>query len=326
MGTRVYSISGGNAATSGNANYLNDANRLPVAASQVTNDSGVAGANVAVALDTLQSAIPTSSTNILNFSTVDGATVTDALDALQLGNSYPYIAPPQSPNAFDEEFDAGIADLATLGFTVVNNATGVVQTRAGDINPWSAPAAGTYLSTCIGSWIFVQAPAGITLAIYKTIVLAAGDTYYARSVGSYYLASPAANRFNEMGLYGASGASLDDNNRVYTSIRDEPLAAFLAVDVARVTGGAFAGTTGRSMLGGHDIRGVHFASGTTHHGLLVDSQNGEVKSFEILGAPAAGTLTRVGIKNVFSNTTGTVPQVWAIDFFRKVESNAWLIP
>lgn len=326
MGTRVYNISGGNAASSGNQNFLNDANRLPVVASQVGNDSLVAGSNVALALNALLAAIPTSSTNILNFSDVDGATVTDALNALLLGNSAPYIQKPAVPDAFDQEFEDGNADWAALGWTVINAVTGVVQTRSGDINPWTNPAAGTYFSTCIGSWIFTQAPAGIQLDIYKNITLAAGETYFARTVGTYYLASGAANRFNEVGFYGASGALLDNNNRAYNTVRDEPTAAYLAIDSGRFTAGAFAGTTGRQALGGHDIRGMYFVSGTTHRALLVDSQNGEPHTFEITGAPAAGTLTRFGMRNVFSNTTGTVPQIWACDFVRKKTGNAWLIP
>ena len=326
MGTRVYSISGGNAASSGNQNFLNDANRLPVLASQVGNDSAIPGANVALALDALGAAIPRNSSEIANFSAVEGGTVTEALNTLLLANSYPYIQPPATPDPFDVEFDDGNPDWAAHGFTVVNAATGVVQTRAGDINPWSTPAAGTYWSTSIGSWLYTQAPAGIQLDIYRNITLAAGDTYFARETGTYYLASGAANRFNEVGLYGAVGALLDNNNRVYNTVRDEPTPNYLAIDTGRVTASVFAGTTGRSALGGHDIRAIQFASGTTHHSCLVDSQNGEVKSFEVTGAPAAGTLTRFGIRNVFSATTGAVPQIWGVDFIRRKTSNAWLIP
>jgi hypothetical protein len=327
VGTRVYTISGGNAATSGNANFLNDANRLAVAASQVSNDSAVAGANVAVALNTLQSAIPTNSTSILNFSTVDGATVTNALDTLQLANSYPYIAPPAAPDAFNLEFDDGNADLASLGFTVINAVTGVVQTRSGNIAPWGAPAAGTYFSSCIGSWIYIQAPAGIQLDVYKTIALAAGDTYVARMAGSYCLATSVNDRFNEVGFYGAAGALLDNNNRVYTTIRDDTTVNYLMSDSARVTAGVLgSGAASRLALGNHDIRGVYFASGTTHYALVIDSQNGEVKAVNCTGAPAAATLTRFAVRNMYSTNGGNVPNIWAIDYIRKFTGNAWLIP
>lgn len=247
--------------------------------------------------------------------------------ALSLSERSAYVLPPASANAFDDEFNTGSADWAARGYTIVN-AAGVTQTRSGDINPWdpTGPAAGTYWSTLIGSWLYTQAPAGVQLDIYKTIALAAGDTFFVRTVGTYYLASGAANRFNEVGLYAASGGALDNNNRVYNTVRDENTGNFLAIDAGRVTAGGFVGTTGRSALGGHDIRGVYYASGTTHRLLLLDSQTGEVKTLEVAGTPAAAALTRFGIRNVFSNTTGTVPQIWGVDFIRRKTSNAWLIP
>ena len=252
--------------------------------------------------------------------------VTIAQLLLLAERSSPYLVAPASPNAFDDEFSSGSPDLAVRGYTVINGNTGVVQTRNGNIDPWNSPPAGTYNSQLINSWLLLQAPAGITLDVYRTIALAAGDTYFARTVGTYYLASGAANRFNEFGYYGAAGALLDAANRVYSTVRDENTASYLAIDAGRYTAGVFAGTTGRAALGGHDIRGMRFASGTTHHALIVDSQNGEVKTMELLAAPAAGTLTRLGLRNVFSNTTGTVPQIWGIDFIRKKTGNAWLVP
>ena len=325
MGRRVYTISGGNAASSGNQNFLNEANRLPIAASQVINDSAVVGANVAAALNDLQA--KQNSSSIANFSTVEGATVTDALDALLLGNSYPYIQKPATPNAFDLEFEDGLADWAALGFTIVNAATGVVQTRNGNISVWGAPPAGTYNSQCIGSWIFTQAPAGIQLDIYRTITLAAGDTYFARIAGSYCLAPAANGRFNEIGFYGASGAQLDNNNRVYTTVRDDTTTSFLQTDTTRFTAGVGgSGAGGRLALGGHDVRGIYYQSGTTHYGFQVSSQDCECHAVNITGAPAAATLVRFAIRNLFSTSGGVVPQLFAIDYIRKKTADAWLIP
>ena len=273
---------------------------------------------------------------ILNDSAVGGAQVSDALNLLlasvlaaaNYAGSNPYLAVPAAPNAFDDEFLSGSADLATRGYTVVNAATGVVQTRSGGIDPWSAagPAAGTYWSTLANSWLYIQAPAGIQLDIYKAITLAAGDTYFARSVGSYNFATAAVGRLNDCGFYGASGAQLDGNNCVYSQILNDPSVFYTQANVGRVTAGAFSGAGNRLTLTGHDIRGVFFDSGTTHTPFWLDSQNGEPAALQVTGTPAAATLTRFALRNAFSASGTAVPQIWSIDFIRKKTGRAWLIP
>lgn len=314
-------------------------------ASKISNDSSVSGSTVKAALESLSAAITVSSvfgrtgavvaaagdyvaSKITNDSTVTGTHVNDALDSLYTsaqGRS-PYITIPVSPNAFDDEFSSGSADLATRGYTVVNGST--TLTRSGDIDPWNAtgPVGNTYWSTLIGSWLFIQAAPGVQIDIYKTISLSAGDSYFARVSGTFHMGVTSAGRYNEVGLYGASGAALDNNNRVFTTIHDDTPTAWLIYDVARLTAGVAGGPTGRYALGGHDLRGVRFNSGTTHDALIVDSVNGEVHSAELTGCPASGTLTRFGIRNLFTTTTSQVPQIMGIDFIRKKSSNAWLIP
>lgn len=274
-------------------------------ASQVTNDSLVSGAEVSDALNTLAAAI----TAVGNYA-----------------GSYPYIAVPAAPNAFDDEFASGSPDLAARGYTVVTSA-GVTLTRAGNIDPYgTAPVGNTYFSQIIGSWLYLQAAPGVQIDFYKTITLAAGDTYSCRMAGVYNLATNVNGRFCEFGLYGASGAALDASNRVFNTVRDDTTSVYLQYDAARVTAGATAGATGRSALGGHDIRGVHFVSGTDYDTFYLDSQSGEPKSTRVTGAPASATLTRVGLRNLFGTGGSAVPQIWAIDFIRKKTANAWLIP
>jgi hypothetical protein len=291
---------------------VNDAGVL-VTSDQVTNLSAVAGATVTVALDSLES----------EFFTANAAI---AALALAVG-TYPYIAVPSSPNSFDDEFDSGSPDLATRGYTVVNATTGVVQTRSGDIAPLgAAPAAGTYFSTIIGSWLYIQAPAGIQLDVYKAIALAAGETYFARTCGSFNLATAVNGRFCECGLFGAAGAQLDNNNRVYCTVRDDTTANYLIFDAARVTGGALVGAAGRTASGGHDIRGIYVPSATNAMAFYLDSQNGEPSSVSLAGTPALATLTRFALRNLFSVSGSAVPQIWGIDFIRRKTANAWLIP
>jgi hypothetical protein len=278
----------------------------PPAASLVTNDSGVAGATVKDALDTLSASLATS------ISSAQALT--------------PYIVAPATPNAFDDEFNSGSPDLATRGYTVLNGST--TMTRGGDIGPWNAtgPAGNTYWSTLIGSWLFVQAAPGVELDIAKTISLSAGDTYFCRTVGTYNLQAAAPGRFNEVGLYGFSAGALDNNNRVYSTVRDDPASSWLAYDVARLTAGVAGGPIGKSGYGARDIRGIRYDTGTNHNAFLMDGQTGEIRSVQLTGCPSAASLVRFGIRNSFSSGGTGVAQVWGIDFIRKKTSNAWLIP
>jgi hypothetical protein len=307
------------------------ANIAALNSTQIANVSTVAGAEVTDALNSLLTAINAlTSTQVTNASGVSGAKVTDALNSLNAGivsnPLIPYLIAPASPNAFDDEFTSGSPDLATRGYTVLSGST--TLTRSGNIDPWNAtgPAAGTYWSTLIGSWIFVQGAPGVQIDICKTISLSAGDTYFCRTVGTYNLATIAAARFCEVGFYGFAGGALDNNNRVFSTVRDDPASSWMVYDVARLTAGVGGGPTGKSGYGPRDIRGVRFNSGTTHNAFLIDGQTGEPRTAELTGTPAAATLVRFALRNAFSNSGSNTPQIWGIDFIRKKTANAWLIP
>jgi hypothetical protein len=84
-------------------------------------------------------------------------------------NANPVWDPPATPNADDEEFATDT--LASGVFTVVNeSALGTPFTRAGAVDPASAPAAGTYRTTLVRGSLLFQGPAGVTCLIYKPIV------------------------------------------------------------------------------------------------------------------------------------------------------------
>lgn len=318
-------------------------------ASLVSNDSGVPGSTVKDALNVLAAAIPSVpvssvfgrvgaitatlgdyvASKVTNDSAVSGATTKDALNTLGTAlSSYvsPYILVPASPNAFDDEFDTGGDDLAVRGFTVTDGG-GTTLTRSGGISPWdtSGPVGNTYWSTRIGSWMFIQGRPGQTISIHKTITLAAGDTYFARTSGTHHLNQGSFNRQTEVDLLGASGAAHDYNNRVFLSVHSDVGNDFLRYDAGGIVGGVFNGFGGHDALGGHDIRGIHFGSGTSYDAFVVDGASGEPKSLNVVG-PISSVLVRAAAQTVFENTVSGVPQIWGIDFFRKKESNAWLIP
>ncbi len=252
-----------------------------------------------------------------------GASIIGATIVAASGN--PYIDPPTTPNAFNDEFASGSPDLAVRGYTVRSGATATTLTRSGNIDPWNAtgPVGNTYWSTIIGSWLFIQAAPGIQVTFFKTITLAAGDTYFARLGGSTIMAPGASGRFNEIGLYANAAGGVDNANRVYsTKLETNTAASYIQYDVFRMTGGASSGNS-RNGYGNYDIRGVRFDSGTTHTVFGVSSSGGQVLSQTLTGAPAAANLVYFGIRNSFDAGAG-VPNIMGIDFIRKTSSNLWI--
>jgi hypothetical protein len=237
----------------------------------------------------------------------------------------PYLSVPASPDAFDDEFTSGSADLATRGYTVIDAATGTTLTRSGDINPWNAtgPAGNTYWSTLIGGWLFLQGRSGVQIDFYKSLILAPGDTYFMRTGGTFTFGTT-QQHFHELGFYAPSGAQLDNNNRVYNTQREFNSGFILVHEIQRVTAGVTGSGTGNTQaLGTPDIRGIRYDSGTLFQGFVVDSGSGRISTTQMAGAPAAASLTRVGVRNQF--TSSGIPQIAAIDFIRKKSGNAWLV-
>ena len=143
------------------------------------------------------------------------ATLTGGSDT----STHPYLAPPAAPNAWDDEFESGSSDLAVRGLQVKSTVGGTILTRAGDIQLWSAtgfataPAAGTYRSSLIGSYMFIQTPAAVG-EVYIGKALTAGTR--ARSTVAYR-AQPrqvtVADQ-NNTGVFVGDGSGYPTSNRV----------------------------------------------------------------------------------------------------------------
>ena len=88
------------------------------------------------------------------------------------GWSTQYSAPPATPDALDDEFTSGSADLATRGWTIINSA-GTTMTRVGVPSLSGAGALTTtqYRSALTGGGIAVQI-ANTAASIYKSISVA----------------------------------------------------------------------------------------------------------------------------------------------------------
>lgn len=242
------------------------------------------------------------------------------------GGVNPYLIPPPSPNAFDDEFNSGSPDLAARGYTVIDAGSGVAMTRAGNVAPWGAgPAANTYLSTLYQGTILIQAPNGQQIDIIKTIALSPGDTYFAH-VGSSFVFAPGGNgRFCEVGFYGWTGTILDNANRVYSTYLNTTTATqYVNYDLGRFTAGVPV-VISRVQLASYDVRAVHYDSGTTHRHMCLSTNGLQTVGYEATGCPAAATLSRFAIRNLFTYGLGATPLL-QIDFIRKKSADAWLIP
>lgn len=238
------------------------------------------------------------------------------------GTSSPYLTAPASPDGFDDEFDGGDDDLALRGITVKAFSTGATLTRAGDISPWSAPSAGTYYSTLMGSWLFVQGPNGDQIVLLKTISLSAGDTYYARFSGTTVMSPGAAGRYNSLELCANASGLPDNNNRVFSLLNETTTAAsYLILEMGRAAGAAYSTSVRNAYVNG-DIRGIRYESGTSHSLFTVNSNSGQILSHSVTGAPAAANLVHFALRNSFASGS---PNIMAVDFIRKKTSNAWII-
>lgn len=237
----------------------------------------------------------------------------------------PFTDPPASANAFDDEFNSGSTDLATRGYTVKTSA-GTTLTRSGDINPWDAtgPTGNTYWSTIIGSWMFIQPPASVTLWVYKSITLSVGDTYFARTGGAYRYDSAAAGRFQEVGFFASTAGNPDVNNRVYCSVY-ETNGAVVQMDMFRVLAGAGAGSS-RNNWHPSDIHGLRYHTSTNQYNIFaVNGANGQSVTFSSTGGPAATALVFFVVSTT-SGAAGSTPTLLCVDFIRKKTSNAWIVP
>lgn len=80
--------------------------------------------------------------------------------------------PRVTPNALDDDFTSGSADLATRGWTVIDGFAGTTMTRSGDVVPYDPPtsiAAGNYRSTITPYGLIVQARQGVEMFVYKAV-------------------------------------------------------------------------------------------------------------------------------------------------------------
>jgi hypothetical protein len=76
--------------------------------------------------------------------------------------SFPYLAPPSVPSAFDDEFNDGSPALEDRGWQVFNSGDGMPMTRRGDVTVGTPAPSGTqYNSSIVSGTLRVQATSGM---------------------------------------------------------------------------------------------------------------------------------------------------------------------
>ena len=252
-------------------------------------------------------------------------TTADAALAAAGATGNPFIDPPTVADSFDDEFRTGSPDLALRGWTIKSLA-GTTLTRAGDIAPWdtTGPAAGTYWSTLIGSWLFIQTPPSTQFYVAKAITLAVGDTYSVRVGTPFRHDSGAVGRFQEVAFWGNNAGTPDPNNRIYLSVY-ETNGAPTQLDMGRTLAGVFGGTS-RNKWYRTDIKGIYYqASPNTFRVFGVDSDSGDSITNSPSGGPNASALAWFGVSNVPGAASGAAtPAVMAIDFARRQINHHWI--
>lgn len=244
-----------------------------------------------------------------------------------------WLKPPSVPNAWDDEFESGSADLATRGWGISTGTTNF--TRIGDIQPGNlAAVTGTqYRSTIVGSCIVIQLGVGVSCGVWKSIpALASGDKYYVRFGASNPNWESSTGNYNGLSVSYSTSGFPDGNNRYLVSQSWDTGPASMNIAVGRAVGGSYATVVIQPRVHA-DIHGwvcVDASSSTPLYCNLAYS--GTMQSITTLANGASGTIpTRSSLNTVYleyghiNSASSRQPPLFWIDFFRKKTGNDWLI-
>lgn len=128
----------------------------------------------------------------------------------------PYWDAPASGHADNDEFTTDT--LSSGGWTIVPMSGGTALTRAGDVDPWTTPASGTFRSTPVAGQVLVQLPPNASWFIYKAL------TSPAQQSEIFWIGLSRNNAFgttdisSRLMLTKASGGNIDWNNTLRTGM------------------------------------------------------------------------------------------------------------
>ena len=262
-----------------------------------------------------------------------GTTVVGSAGSLSTGN--PYLDPPAVPNAFDDEFDSGSADLATRGWQIWDSVVGGVLTRAGDIDIWSStalenpPVSGTYRSSIVGSYLLLQLPVGgRSVSITRAFTPGTSGTVYGRVQGHFERGIAVADITN-------AGIFVEDNNTAANRVNVGVTQNVTPIPV-RVVGAIKAGVyntltfanLSSNTTNDVDIVGLRYCGTATYYDVGLSTGGFPVTMAPVGGfvtnTPNVNLMTRAGAVFDRGATTTNSLNILAIDFLRFVPGDDWI--
>jgi hypothetical protein len=246
-----------------------------------------------------------------------------ALDLLVAAQNAPWVVETNPGSLlYADEFSPGSnPDLATLGYTCRNAATGATMTRAGNVNFATVPAltATQYNSTIIGSWLYLQT--GAVMTVTKTMAAPFG-CIAVRGLPS----NAVSNTQQRCGVFVADGTTYSTSKKVMAGFVDGVSSA-LILGGSSQTGTGTISATGSAPVAANDDSDIFVLSkGTSAADWGMSIRKADVpavaQEFWYLTPALADTATTFGIV-VHSGNTGAGQRHVAIDYIRRYPANTF---
>jgi len=246
-----------------------------------------------------------------------------ALDLLVATQDAPFIVETNPGSLlYADEFAPGSSpDLATLGYTCKNASTGATMTRAGNVNFATTPALTStqYNSTIIGSWLYLQT--GALMTVTKTMSAPFG-CIAVRAVPSNVV----VNTSQRCGVFVADGNTYSTSKKVMAGFVDGS-ASTPIVGGSSQTGTGAISSTGNAPVTSNDDADVFVLSKgtvTSEWGMSIRKaiMPAVVVEFWYLTPAIADTATTFGFI-VHSGNTGAGQRHVAIDYLRRYPANTF---
>jgi hypothetical protein len=250
------------------------------------------------------------------------------------GEGNPYLIPPVTPNAVNDEFDTVGADLAARGWVIWDHQTGAALTWAGEIQVWTsisyaaAPSAGTYRASIRGSYLFFQLPvvANKLVTVSRAATLATAGTLFGRTFGLNNQGAGADAAVFGVCLMSGTNALPSIANDVELGMTQTAASAprrqWVANRASALT--VIAGVDGISTQNAMDMHAIRYVTPANYRDVsLTPGGNIYTSGAFTTGLPDVANLTRVGFY-VFQGNTNPALRLFAIDFIRLYLGDVWI--
>lgn len=256
-------------------------------------------------------------------------TATDATHALWANPSFAlgttvYTQPNSVTPIFAEEFSSDPIVSGVWG-VAWNSGT---PTRAGDVNGWSAPAAGTYRSTLIGSTWYLQLPSGQGVTLTKNLsgLLTGGSLMLCRVLWPIFGNETTDGRPDFNANISAGTSAPDLTNRLFMS-RGTGNNSFRCVKCisGTFTTVGFLETTNTFSADCMGLRSTGVNGTTTASLVVYDSVSGTTGLPVNAAAGWGGVPTWLSLEITnFAGAVTPVNQIVGLDFLRVLPPTAWI--